>query len=429
MIYHGNSQKHLIIMKFQQEMTGNPAINRINKYLPIVGLYFFFNVIWLPEGLLYTTFLTPVFIVWLYDQKITKPISWFFFITILYGCIHVLTGVNYTIYLRSWLLFFSVFIFVLTFYQFTKICHSLRDIFRTILITNFLLLLVALIFFFLPPLKGVFWMTSDVSTGLSEFSRLKMFTYEASYYSLLLVPLAVYYLLKMIFFNFPNQGLVLLMVGLPLVLSFAFGVLLGIPLAIVVLFLSDIRLFYLKPHFRKALLIGLLLFIFFTILFIRIYPDNPLFLRLANIFQGRDSSFRGRVFESLYLAYEVTKEKSLLFGAGLGQFKLLAKDLVATFYSFTTEVETVRLSNTLSETLVTFGFSGLFIRFAVEIYLFFKTKVFNNYYRLVLFIFIFIYQFTGSYLMNIAEYVIWVLAFSKVFPEFDKVNVHEKKVS
>ena len=35
-------------------------------------------------------------------------------------------------------------------------------------------------------------------------------------------------------------------------------------------------------------------------------------------------------------------------------------------------------------------------------------------------IYIFIYQFTGSYLFNIAEYVIWALAFSQVFEEFDR---------
>lgn len=59
-----------------------------------------------------------------------------------------------------------------------------------------------------------------------------------------------------------------------------------------------------------------------------------------------------------------------------------------------------------------------------EWYLFFKTAVYKNYYRLALFIFVFIYQFTGSYITNIVEYVIWILAFSNAFPQF---NINAKK--
>jgi hypothetical protein len=55
------------------------------------------------------------------------------------------------------------------------------------------------------------------------------------------------------------------------------------------------------------------------------------------------------------------------------------------------------------------------------IYGYFKTRVYNNYYRQALFLFIFIYQFTGSNIVSINEYVIWVLAFATTqFHEFDK---------
>ncbi|MGZ5135232.1 MAG: hypothetical protein ACXWCG_08785, partial [Flavitalea sp.] len=61
---------------------------------------------------------------------------------------------------------------------------------------------------------------------------------------------------------------------------------------------------------------------------------------------------------------------------------------------------------------------------------FFKTKVWSNYYRLSLFLFIFIYQFTGSYLTNIAEYVIWILAFHPgLFTEFDRTSFKENSIS
>jgi len=37
----------------------------INRYMPIAVLYFFFNSFMLPQGLLYTTILTPLFLIWL----------------------------------------------------------------------------------------------------------------------------------------------------------------------------------------------------------------------------------------------------------------------------------------------------------------------------------------------------------------------------
>jgi hypothetical protein len=37
----------------------------------------------------------------------------------------------------------------------------------------------------------------------------------------------------------------------------------------------------------------------------------------------------------------------------------------------------------------------------------------------------FIYQFTGSFMTNIAEYVIWVLAYTPAFREFDKNKLIE----
>jgi hypothetical protein len=45
--------------------------------------------------------------------------------------------------------------------------------------------------------------------------------------------------------------------------------------------------------------------------------------------------------------------------------------------------------------------------------------VWTNYYRLLLFLFVFIYQFTGSFITNVAEYVIWILAFTNTFHQFD----------
>jgi hypothetical protein len=401
---------------------------RINKYLPIVTLYFFLNSILLPLGLLYTSILTPFFLFWLYRQNQLKNLWYFFLFSIPFACIHYFLGVDTSYYLKSYLLLFSTYVFLLSTVEFLRIAYSLRTIFRKILIFNFFLVIIACIALFIPRTRDLFWYVSNVSEGILKFPRLRMFTYEPSYYSTLLVPLAFYYYLKILLFKFPNAILVFVMVTLPLFLSFSLGVILGILISFFILFFSNIKSFLLKkniaPYFFLALIfIAILLFIQYYF-----FPDNPFLLRIKNIYEGRDTSFNGRTFDSFYLAFKVAEMKSLLFGVGLGQVKLLGVELWNTFYQSTFSINDVSIPNAVAETFAIYGMLGLVFRFGLEIYFFFRTKVYNNYYRLGLFIFIFIYQFTGSYLFNIAEYVIWALAFSNVFEEFNKTNSPKKNL-
>jgi hypothetical protein len=69
------------------------------------------------------------------------------------------------------------------------------------------------------------------------------------------------------------------------------------------------------------------------------------------------------------------------------------------------------------------------LRVIVEIVLFINTRVWQNHYQTVLFFYIFVYQFTGSFITNIAEYVIWVLAFSNVFKEMNQGRPLPTKVT
>jgi hypothetical protein len=79
----------------------------------------------------------------------------------------------------------------------------------------------------------------------------------------------------------------------------------------------------------------------------------------------------------------------------------------------------VVIPNSIGDLLGTLGLLGVAIKLFIEAYFFFRARVFRNDYRLVLFLFIFVYQFTGSFISNIAEYVIWILAFTPdLFPEF-----------
>jgi hypothetical protein len=401
-------------------------LTRINKYLPFAVLYFFLNSVFLPFGLLYTTILTPFFLIWLYRQNKIEYWWVFFILTIPFAYIHYRQGIDSYYYFKSYVFLFTVFVFILTMIRFLKITTSLRTIFRQLLKINFFLVCIACILFFVPAARGIMWSVYDVTTGLSKFPRLSLFTYEPSYYSTLLIPLAFYYYLKIIFFKYPNAGYIFFMVSFPLIISFSLGAILGLSISFGILFFPDIRSFLMKKDVAGyAFMAGLLILLAFVVLYY-VYPDNPFYFRLKNIFIGRDTSFKGRSSDSFRLAWTVAKEKSIYFGIGLGQLKLIGIQIWNDFYNTVFNVNAITIPNAVAETFAIYGFAGLIIRFGLEWYFFFRTKTYSNYYRLGLFIFIFIYQFTGSFFFNVAEYTIWTLAFSQVFVEFDRKNVLKK---
>lgn len=396
---------------------------KINKYLPLAVLYFFFNSLLLPLGLLYTTLLTPVFILWLYKYPVFKYFYLFAIGSIVFAVVHFLNGVDYPSYIKSYILILSVFFWCMAFYQFLLNCNSLQSIFNKLLIINFFLILIALALYFIPLLRPILWYKNSLTVGSGNVYRLKLFTYEASYYSLLLVPLVYYYYLKVLFFRTGSNWLIFCLATLPVLLSFSFGVIGGIALGFILLLFSDVKLLYLKKI--KFIFLGsvVLLPVAFFILYY-FFPNNNLFLRIANIINGNDTSFNGRTSDSIILAYRIAQDKSLLFGCGPGQTKIFGVEFFKSFYHRYFTSDTVALPNNVADILSAYGLLGVMIKLFVEFYLFFKTRVFDNYYRLGLFIFIFIYQFTGSFITNIAEYVIWILAFtSSVFVEFNKRNI------
>lgn len=396
-----------------------PTPTTINKFLPFAFLYFFFNSLFLPVGLLYTTLLTPLFLYWIFLRNGMKYVTGFLIITLVWAIVHLINGVDLLVYIRSYLLLLSAVIFGIAFYFFYKEVNDIRGIFSLLAGWNimFVMLAVILIFF---GIKGIFWSQEAISAGITDIPRLKLFTYEPSYYSLLLVPIVFYYYLKVLFSKTSQPVLKIAIVTVPLILSFSFGVLLGLAFSLFFLFCSDIKLFFVKKKFPKYILLGSLGLLLIFILLVKYYPDNAVFKRFANVFEGNDSSFKGRTTDSFFLGWKMAEMKSILFGCGLGQIKVLGLETFTKFYKHTFTSNTISIPNSMGETLAMYGILGFFVRFVIEVYLFFKTKVFLNYYRLSIFLFVFIYQFTGSFLNNIAEYVLWIMAFTPAFAEFDK---------
>ena len=208
---------------------------------------------------------------------------------------------------------------------------------------------------------------------------------------------------------------------LALLLSLSFGVLGGMAMAVlVVFFLNAKSLLRRRKIFFSAiyLLIGVVLVGF---IMWRFFPFNPVVDRVGKIFAGHDSSANGRTWEAFMLAWKILEHTDIYWGAGWGQIKIVGQPIIVEYYNYEGEWrDLVRIPNASAETLASLGLLGLSGRLLAEIGLFFYTKVYNNYYRMILFAFIFIYQFTGSYLTNIYEYLIWVLVFLPIFPQFNR---------
>ena len=107
-------------------------------------------------------------------------------------------------------------------------------------------------------------------------------------------------------------------------------------------------------------------------------------------------------------------------GVGPGQVKILAHDMIINYYKYSGDyAEIVRIPNSMGEMLAVYGIYGFILKLVFEIYFFVRLKIYNNLYTLVLFLFIFIYQFTGSFVINVAELGIWAVVFNAKLSRFN----------
>jgi hypothetical protein len=391
---------------------------KLNKYLPFAFIYFFINSSGLPFGLTWTAVLAPFFYVWVLLTRKKESLFPFIVILLPFIIIQVYEGLEINVYAISIVNLLLVYIFCLAVYVFFKKCHDPEKIFSWILIVNFILCLIAIPLYF-TPYDDWFWMEQGITADIRGFSRLKLFTYEPSYYAFIFTPVFFFFLLQYLFRQNKMPGLfILVMLFTPYIFSFSIGVITASLIALILTWLLWFRKLTSKKRIFNAIIstsTGV-----FSILMIlgAFFRNNTLFSRIWNIFSGRDSSGKGRTFDAFILADKILQTGNEYWGIGIGQIKLVGTNIIRDYYLYVNDFTAV-IPNSAAETLVIFGWVGFFLRFFLEIFLFFYTRVWTNYYRLLLFLFMFIYQFTGSFVTNVAEYVIWILAFTNLFHQFD----------
>jgi hypothetical protein len=375
-------------------------------YLPFVLVYFFFNSLFLPLGLLYTTALAPLFYIWLWRQQRRWIVTRFLAIMAPFAFFQLRNDADMKAYAVSLAAATAIFITSYAFYVFVNWTRRLEDIFQRVVTINFALALVGLALYF-TEWQEPMWRKGDVFTEGVRLSRFQMFTYEPSYYCTLLAPLVLWAFFKFAQRTEPRHLAVLLMTVIPVLMSYSFGAIGALGIAIVVVHLWHLR----HVIKRNYMVIGAPLGALATAGVV--LGSNTFATRLQLFLSGQDPSGNVRTVLSYALAYFIAQKKSLWWGVGFGQIKVVGIDLINQFWD-----NGGRLPCAIAETMAQFGFVGLAVRLGLQLAFFYHTKVWRNYYRLALFIYIFVYQFTGSYLTNIAEYMIWILAFSPVFPEF-----------
>jgi hypothetical protein len=392
---------------------------KVNKYFPFVFIYFFINSVALPFGLTYTSLLAPIFYIWILLTRKKEVLLPFFAALLPFIIAHLFfVGVDQKAYYISLLNIVLVYISCQAVYTFFNVSNDPEKIFRQLLIINFILCLIAAIIYF-TPFYSLMWIEQEFTEGIKEFRRMRMFTYEPSYYATLFTPIFFFFFLQFLFQqNKIKSNWLLLMLLLPYLLSFSIGVMGCILLSIFFTWIIYFSKLTAKRKVLNTIITGGMASSFVLIIVVLFFRHNPLFTRIGNIFEGQDLSGKGRTRDAFILAGQMLEQNNKYWGVGIGQIKVAGADIIRSYYRYS-PLYPVGIPNATAETLAIFGWVGLLLRFLIEIFLFFYTRVWNNYYRLLLFIFIFLYQFTGSFVTNIAEYVIWIIAFTNVFPQFN----------
>ncbi|HKW62813.1 MAG TPA: hypothetical protein VJN89_09735 [Candidatus Acidoferrum sp.] len=381
----------------------------VARLMPIAVLYFFFNSVGLPTGLFYTTILSPLLFLWLFKRG-ERWITLKFFVCLSpFVIAHTMIGIDSPFYYaRSSLLLWTVCVTVCAFCVALLSCQKLGRLFEQLIVLNFGATVVALVLLF-TRFRGVLWndYSDSFEEGSNQVLRLQLLTSEPSVYALLMIPLLVFAVLRLFREAGKRNLRYAIMILIPFLLSQS---LVGLGMSVAGIGVAVLVAF--RDMFRKRAAWAALAVMVLLIAGLG-YVQNPVSQRIVQVLAGQDSSTDSRTVSSFIVAYNVALPKSLLWGAGLGQAKLT--DVSDLGLAFTIGV----IPNAVAGTFAELGIIGVLVKFVVLFYLFFRTRVYANSFRLAMFVAVFIAHLTGSYFMNVQEYVMWFLAFGPFFPEMD----------
>lgn len=380
-------------------------------------------------------FMLPAPITWANIYAILDYRNWFnkkdfrlillaFLVLSIYSFFHLYYGVVLTYYFKS-SAFFAVLIisaFSLKNYLKTQVVN-LPKIFEYTAIISFLLFLIAFVLYW-TPMSQLLWLDHDFIGEGDTINRYKAFAYEPSHLAIMLSPVCIYYFL-MAFIKRAKKDMVLLAcIAIPILFTLSFGFVLAFGIAFLI---AGTAVLWQHSKLKRNFWIftggSIALFL------LMIFTKNPLADRMHMIFNGKDTSVNGRTIEAFDLAFQCAEEKNKWTGIGLGQIKVIGEDVIRPFYQKRDPVgyskenwPRMAIPNASAETLAQLGIIGLILRLGLQVFLFFKCKVTDNWFQFFVFFFVFSYQLMGSFLFSTAEVLLWIFAFYPLFPNLNRKN-------
>ena len=387
---------------------------RVKVFVLIAIIYFFFNSFGLPLVLTYLMLLSPLFFLNTI-QRYFKFYLFFGAMALFYFVAHSLSGIENSFeYFKSLTLHFIVAIIAVSFFDQLKrkpfqVAHTIE----VLAILNMIAMVFALFVIAVPVIGSKIWRIS----AFGGVKQLRILVYEPSYYALLLVPIFFYFYGLILSSKSVRNIFLFSTVVLSFLLSRSLGVIAAIVLSIAIyywdfsLLKKKKNLYIAVGFFGLGSIVLICLFVFF--------PEYVLVQRTLSFLKGEDISGLARVLDPWTLGAEILQQKNSFFGIGWGHIKILGHEIISEHYNYGKSLNIrVTIPNASAEIFIPLGYLGLLIKIFLEIYLYKKTKVKYSRFRSLIFWFIFVYQFTGSFSSNLAEYVLWILAFTKV-EEFD----------
>ena len=384
----------------------------IHRYLPVAAFYFFLNRAGLPLGLFYTTLFSPILFVWLYLKGRRWLTAKFLLALSPFIMAQMADGVaSPTQYLRSLLLMWTVYIAVYAFCWALMNSKNVDRMFEQLIFLNFCVAILALVI--RPtPLWPLLWSDSGrVIAGSSHLLRLNLLsTTEPWAYGELMLPLLLFAAFRLLRDSGTRNVAYFAMIVFPFLLCQSFG---GITIGLAgisVLILTNFKRLFSRA---KSWIVILLLILMASLL---VLIPNPISTRILQVAAGNDGSANLRAFVGYIAAYTAASSKSLWWGVGFGQTKFI--DFSNVGYGIDNT-----LPNAVALTFAELGLVGVLVRFALEMYLFVKTRVYRSPFRLAMFVMAFISQLTGSYIDDVQSYLLWLFAFYPFFEDNDARDV------
>ncbi|MGC2636770.1 MAG: hypothetical protein WA294_06305 [Acidobacteriaceae bacterium] len=373
---------------------------RYHKYLPLAFIAFFVNgPAFFPTGLLVTSILSPLLYFWLLAKRRRFVLEMFLVAVFPFALANMIQGMKLRIFAPSFLLLLTVYVTTYAFAVAVQEMRNLHQLLRTLIWINLGLAIVGLGVRF-TSVYSLMWSTPQDTT--SKTIRFRGFSSEASLYSTLLLPLMLFSYWRFVRRRTRSNFFLLMATIIPLFMSLSYGVIGGIAIALTIVYLAG------GKGLARYKWVGLTLLVLVAG-YVALPKTNPIRKRAIDMLTGTDSSEYLRTTASYIAGYREAKSRDLWFGIGLGE----TKDVGLSYITWSRQSGSTHFPCVIAETLGELGIVGLAFRFFLEFYFFFRTKTYSDPYRLSLFIAIFMIQFGGSFKDNLAEYMVWILAFSR----------------